>query len=296
LRLPGSPRKRLAFARETAGLSTIENALGAAQRILGRSALAARLAVKVRNQCDMVIGSHMTSGNLLGDSGEAWLVGIVAPGATCFVDVGANIGAWSIEFAARMAPHGRGLLFEPNPDTAAELRARTAEWAGLEVFEAAAGQRRGRAAFLAEESFGETSSFYTSTIRLPTTSVEVDVLALDDVLSERGIDKIDMLKIDAEGHDFHVIEGAEACLRQHKIAVLQFEYNRSWVQAGSTLTRAFSFLASLGYTTKLLRRRGLVDFDVDAIGEFFAYSNFVAYCDSEIGERLARSADVKTTR
>jgi FkbM family methyltransferase len=277
-------------------LSTIERALGAAQRILGRSALAARLAVKVRNQCDMVIGSHVTSGNLLGDSGEAWLVGVVAPGSTCFVDVGANVGAWATEFAAKMATQGRGLLFEPNPSTAAELRARTADWPTLEVLEAAAGQKRGRAAFLAEESFGETSSFYTATLRLPTTSVDVDVLALDDVLSERGIDKVDMLKIDAEGHDFHVIEGAETCLRQHRIDVLQFEYNRSWVQAGSTLTRAFSFLASLGYTTKLLRRRSLDDFDVDAVGEFFAYSNFVAYCDSEIGERLDKLGDAQTAR
>lgn len=269
-------------------MSTIKAALGIAQRTLGRSSLAARLAVKLRNQCNMVVGANLSSGNRLGDSGEAWLAGVVAPSSSCFVDVGANVGAWAVEFARCMPPQGRGLLFEPNPKTAAELRTRVAKWPGLEVIEAAAGQKRGRATFLAEDYFGETSSFYSSTIRLPTTAVEVDILALDDVLSERGVDRVDMLKIDAEGHDFHVIEGAENYLRQQRISVLQFEYNRCWAEAGSTLTRAFSFLGAMGYETRLLRRRSLDVFDVASVGEFFAYSNFVAYCDSGIGERIAR--------
>lgn len=94
-----------------------------AQRGVGRSRLAVRLAVKIKNQCDMIVGAHMAAGNMLPVSGEEWLAGLLAPHTNNFVDVGANVGEWSLAFARRMAVEPEGLLFEPSPQTASHLRA-----------------------------------------------------------------------------------------------------------------------------------------------------------------------------
>ena len=56
-----------------------------------------------------------------------------------------------------------------------------------------------------------------------------------------------LVKIDTEGHDLTVLRGARAMLAEHRIAVVQFEYNHRWVFARAFLRDAFEFLADLGY-------------------------------------------------
>jgi hypothetical protein len=58
--------------------------------------------------------------------------------------------------------------------------------------------------------------------------------------------------------------------------------------AGATLSRAFRFFQAHGYKVRLLKRGMLGELDIRGTGEFFKYSNFVAYCPSELGEILDR--------
>jgi hypothetical protein len=85
-----------------------------------------------------------------------------------------------------------------------------------------------------------------------------------------------------------VIEGARRLLARRAIGVLQFEYNAPWLAAGRTLASTIRLLSDAGYRTFLLRRRGLVPFDVARYGEFASYANFVAVRgDAEAGLRAA---------
>jgi hypothetical protein len=102
------------------------------------------------------------------------------------------------------------------------------------------------------------------------------VTTLDEELAARGIAEVDLLKIDAEGYDLHVLRGAERCLAARAVAVVQFEYNRPWLFARSTLGEALRLLEDHGYEVHLLRRDGLHAFDYDREREFFGYANFVA--------------------
>jgi hypothetical protein len=74
---------------------------------------------------------------------------------------------------------------------------------------------------------------------------QVRVIALDNICAERGLDLIDLLKIDAEGYDFQVLRGAEKLLKEQKISVVQFEYNRPWANAGGTLALQATDLAEV---------------------------------------------------
>eukprot|EP01135_Chromosphaera_perkinsii_P007074 Nk52_evm13s684 gene=Nk52_evmTU13s684 len=48
--------------------------------------------------------------------------------------------------------------------------------------------------------------------------------------------KIFLLKIDAEGYDMNVLEGAKASLKEQRIKFVSFEYNNKWFTAGRTKT------------------------------------------------------------
>ena len=84
-------------------------------RTLGRSSLAFRLALKLRNQCDALIACHLGESVRPQANGEAWLLGLIAPESACFVDVGANVGEWAEMFTRAMPGAGKGLCFEPCP-------------------------------------------------------------------------------------------------------------------------------------------------------------------------------------
>ncbi|MDO8875403.1 MAG: FkbM family methyltransferase [Pseudolabrys sp.] len=252
--------------------------------------MATRLVVKIRNQYDMVLGARFGGGHGFADSGEQWLSRLVAPHSAYFVDVGANVGEWTLMFAAQMPRPPSGLAFEPHPETAIRLRAalQKAGLAGCEVIEAAAAERAGTAPFFAESNHGETSSLHATRPRQSANKIDVKLCRLDDELSRRQIAEIDVLKIDAEGHDFFVLLGAEAYIATRRIKLIQFEYNAAWIDAGATLTRAVAYLETHGYVVRLLRADGLYELDVGRCGEYFKYSNFVAFVPGAFGGLLDR--------
>jgi FkbM family methyltransferase len=259
-------------------------------KLLARSRLATRLAVTLKNQCEMIIGARLGASHLLADSGEQWLSRQVAPHAAYFVDVGANVGEWTLMFAAQMARLPAGLVFEPHPGTVVRLRA-ALQAAGLdacEVIEAAAADKAGSAPFYAEANCGETSSLHAIAPHGTASIVSVKLCRLDDELSRRQIAEIDVLKIDAEGHDFFVMLGSESYIATRRIKLIQFEYNAAWIEAGATLTRAIAYLELHGYVVRLLRPEGLCEFDVGRCGEYFKYSNFVAFVPGAFGGLLDR--------
>lgn len=119
-----------------------------------------------------------------------------------FIDIGANIGLYSL-IAARGLPPGRPILaFEPAPDTALRLRANLAFNAGterVEVIEAALGDQPGDLTL----ARGGSNIGGTSAVKPGGAGEQIHVrcLRLPDVLAARGIARIGMLKIDIEGFE-----------------------------------------------------------------------------------------------
>jgi FkbM family methyltransferase len=55
-------------------------------------------------------------------------------------------------------------------------------------------------------------------------SETVRVLALDDYAAEQGLDRIDLLKMDIEGHELDALAGADGLLRRRAIGMVLFEF------------------------------------------------------------------------
>ncbi len=209
-------------------------------------------------------------------NGEDWWIRTIAPHCQTFVDVGANVGHWSAAFCQFLPPQGRSLLFEPSAEAQTILQERFAADSRLEIVAAALSDTVGTARFYEEPNAGETSSLVAQHSQTQAQSRWIPVTTLDRAIAERGWARVDFLKIDAEGYDFHVLRGAQELLQQQRIGSLQFEYNAPWALVGSTLGAALRFLHDFGYTSFLLKAAGLHRFDYAKYGEFFGYANFVA--------------------
>lgn len=262
--------------------------VGALQKSLAKSQRATRLAIKIREQCNSVIGLRCKSGIEAEHNGEAWLADRIAPAARIVVDVGANLGDWTTMFALRMRKPGRAVLFEPNTEAAERLEQMVWPNPGLQVdvLRKAVGDISGTADFFAEAGFGETSSLVQSHSLTQARKLQVPMTTLDDEMATCGIDRIDMLKIDAEGYDLRVLQGAAGLLRGQRVGAIQFEYNAPWAAVGSTLYYAFQFLEGMGYAVFLLKTDGLYRLDPQRTGEYFRYSNFVALQPDRVDDVL----------
>lgn len=127
---------------------------------------------------------------------------------TVFVDVGANIGSYSL-FAADAG--ARVLAVEANPETAQKLAFNISANAktDIELVNVAIGAEEGTLALWQEPS---NCGFATLVEDLTTgewagdwSPRDVDVKPLDAVLAERGLQQVDVLKVDVEGFEDRVL-------------------------------------------------------------------------------------------
>jgi FkbM family methyltransferase len=245
------------------------------QSALSCSPLALKCVVKIRNQCEAIIGrAHGATVANHDRNGEAALVEHLWGNLRYFVDVGANRGSWT-KMVLASGKAAAGLLFEPGMEALKVLRSEFASCQQVEIIPAALSDSPGEAVFLEEEGAGETSSLSMSAAHAPGKKITVRVTTLDAEIDQRAWTNVDFLKIDAERFDFHVLRGAQNLLRAERILAGQFEYGGAWKDSGSTLTRAFAYLSELGYDVYLLRNDGLYQPDIRFYGEYFGYSNYV---------------------
>jgi len=252
--------------------------MGSFQKSVSNSRIGTRLALKVREQCNSIIGLRCQSGINPEDNGEAWLAERIAPHAEVVVDIGANLGEWTSMFARNMTRPGQAILFEPNPEAAARLRQMSLPntTLSIDIREKAVSDSAGSAKFFAEPNYGETSSLAPGHSNSQARTITVPVVTLDGEMAALGLDRIDMLKIDAEGYDLRVLMGARQLLEKRRVGAIQFEYNAPWAAAGSTLVFAFQLLEEAGYRVFLLKQDGAFRFNALLLKDYFRYSNFIA--------------------
>ncbi|KWB59665.1 hypothetical protein WL37_24380 [Burkholderia ubonensis] len=141
----------------------------------------------------------------------------------CFIDVGANIGLHTLAAARSMQGQGKIIAFEPFGPTKALLE--RSVWMNgfsslVEIHQAAVSNETGHHKLFLGATSGHHSLFpldgSTSTHTEP---VEVSVVRIDDVVP--ATQKVDLLKIDAEGAELQVIESAAGLIeRNAELAII----------------------------------------------------------------------------
>jgi FkbM family methyltransferase len=170
------------------------------------------------------------------------------PGMT-FVDVGANVGYYTALAARQVAGRGgRVIAFEPSPYAFDKLNSMalnnklehvTAVHAGLSD---EAGQRR---LYL---GVGFNNHSPTMVAHENATVTEIVVVSLDDEMERLGIERIDLIKIDVEGHEPKVLAGAKRLLSEGRIRMILCEFNEHWLcKSGSSPSRLADTLREAGF-------------------------------------------------
>lgn len=191
-------------------------------------------------------------------NGEYWLlrkiVGRSGREVTLF-DIGANKGNWSLH-ALECSAASAGLrifAFEPSSATRAILERNTSRSPAIQVESFALSSRRGETTFYSRGAGAGTNSLNPLS---GSQSETVQLTTLDAFMEERGLETLTMAKVDTEGYDLDVLEGASATLSAGKIEVVQFEYNWRWLLNRSSLRDVFEFISDKPYRLGKLTREG----------------------------------------
>lgn len=162
---------------------------------------------------------------------------ILKPGDV-FVDAGANIGMHTLAAARAVGEKGRIFAFEPFPATHDLLR-KTVWMNGfssmVETYQVAVSNRTGSEALHLGSTSGHHSLYPLPSSGLPAMApVEVPLMRIDDVV---GHDiKVDLIKIDVEGAELEVVEGAASAIARNPEIALIVEFGISHLRRTEHMT------------------------------------------------------------
>ena len=222
----------------------------------------------ILNPGDFVQSSFYWTGEF--ETWDEYHLARVLPRNSVVFDVGANFGYYSLTLAH--AAHARVFAFEPNPRTFSRLKTHIS-LNGLEssITAVAAGlsdtPRSGYLDTVAGNSGADFLSDHGEAIELDT---------LDHYCEVNKIARMDLIKIDVEGHETHVLKGAQRMLEACRPAVM-IEFNVAALQrAGSSTAELEALLRSFDYDLFLPVRRRLVPFR-DAPGAYHVINVFALH-------------------
>lgn len=147
----------------------------------------------------------------------------IQPGMTV-IDVGANVGVYTFSAAKRVGRMGCVIAVEPFSGCVSCLeetrRLNQMDW--VKVVSGAASNHDGTA-YLSLSSASELNELIPQAKSLekpPESAEQVNCFTLDGLCDRQGIKKVDLLKIDAEGHELAVLAGSEKILSQSQPVIL----------------------------------------------------------------------------
>jgi FkbM family methyltransferase len=183
-----------------------------------------------------------------------------------FVNVGAFIGLYAVAVGLRLKGSGRVVAFEPDRRNFSllEQHVRLNGLEGqVELHRAAVSDKAGECRFLAGGLGGRLVS---SCDREQTEMVHV--VTLDGVLTGQ---RIDILKIDVEGHEERVLRGAQSLLRTSALrprAVFIEVHPYAWQSTSSGSSALLGLLNEAGYRVQTLE--GVAVRSIERYGEIVA--------------------------
>jgi FkbM family methyltransferase len=134
-----------------------------------------------------------------------------------FYDIGSNIGFFALIAARCVGPTGRVYAFEPVPANVACItgNARRNRFGNVAVLPAAVGAAAGTGTLLLSPHPGGATLSAADGQATPCGTVDVRVVAIDDLVAAGAIRPPDVIKLDVEGAESAVLHGARATLERH---------------------------------------------------------------------------------
>jgi FkbM family methyltransferase len=220
-------------------------------------------------------------------TGEKYLLSNILPDVLnkdrpIICDVGANIGDYTAEVLL-YHPEAIIFAFEPHPMSFKKLSDRfSASPTQARLHNIGLGScREELPVFDYAEREGSThASLYRGVLeqvhkerKIATRTV--CITTLDQFALENGLEEIDLLKIDTEGHELEVLKGATRLLSKGAISLVQFEFNEMNVVSRVFIKDFFDLLIEFDFY-RLARGRLIPLGDYNSRYEIFKFQNILA--------------------
>ena len=140
------------------------------------------------------------------------------------IDVGANIGYYTLLFARLVGSDGKVYSFEPDPRNCKLLEKNVNEnnYKNIILEKKAVSDKTEKCKFyLHEDTVG--NSIQESNAKLHS-EIEIESVALDDYFETKSLNP-DFIKIDIEGYEFNALKGMELFLKSNNKVQIMLEYN-----------------------------------------------------------------------
>jgi len=215
---------------------------------------------------------------IMSRNGEMFVIDMILP-YDVLVDVGANVGDWSMNAFAKQ-PNIMACCFEPIPALQPILQANLL---GKKVIfsQYALSNEPGKATFVYYPKQPHLSSLHRRSDEIlhdmQPTYIPVDLERLDSFCKRYKISKANVIKIDVEGNEFNVLLGSQRLLEKRAVDVIQFEYASTYLDSNSSLKQIYDYLTYYGFTLYRITPWGLIEINHwrDSL-ENFVFCNYVA--------------------
>ena len=171
------------------------------------------------------------------------------------LDIGANIGAHTLQLARRVGSSGRVFAFEPTLFAHAKLLKSLALNPGLATV-----VKPEQLMLMASDKKTTESEIYSSWPlenedklhvkhlgRLRSTEGAL-AISLDTYLKQAGVPRVDFIKLDVDGFECEVLEGARHCLNQFRPTILMEIAPYCLRERGVSLAQLIDVLSGSGYS------------------------------------------------
>lgn len=185
---------------------------------------------------------------------------LVKPGMTV-VEIGANFGYFTTLGGALVGTSGTYYAFEPNDDTCRYLES-SVTVNGLAkivtVVNKAVSDQSGTTTLHKSTAYSTNTNITLMNLEelagmaASFTETSVDVVSLDEFFAPRE-QRIDIVKIDAEGSEPRILRGMERILRENEDIVLILEFSRWWIERTEDPLVSMRYLRDLGFRFWMIR-------------------------------------------
>jgi FkbM family methyltransferase len=182
---------------------------------------------------------------------------LLKPGDTV-IDVGANIGYFTLLSAARVGRGGRVFAIEPHPLNFALLEAtlRRNALGQVQALRIGLGDQVGEG----EVSMPDQEKYPNRTATMLPGSgdppFKVPLSTLDALIEQWAIERVDLLKIDVDGYESKIVAGALKALESGRVRNVIIELNDYWLaRSGESRATLCARLRALGFEDSAERWR-----------------------------------------
>jgi FkbM family methyltransferase len=175
---------------------------------------------------------------------------------TMIFDIGANRGQTAQAYRARF-PNAEIYCFEPFPDAVAALQQAFCSDRNIHIIPKAISEETRRSIFYVN-GFDATNSLlprpttgkrYYPNYAAPKQTIEVEVVTLDEFVSENDISAIDILKFDIQGGELMALRGAAGLLKAGTVSLIYTEISFiAHYEKAPLFNEIWTFLQQFGYS------------------------------------------------